>query len=276
MNHCPNCGAEVAEGAAFCANCGKPLSRETSRQEETRQEAAPAAQPSTATQQAVFTPPQATPSGGPATGGKSRRGLYLGCGVAAVLGALAILVVGAGLFFFAFSSGPQPQPEPTPEPSPEPAPEPEPSPEPAPEPEPSPEPAPSSGSLEDLVQDQVGDFALQDIQEDPAVLEAGATQGLVMLYAAPDGTEIIHNLAAFSSPEDANRILQGMVDYLVQEQGFQKLEEIPLEDDQGNQFGSAVLLQGETEIVVWTNANLFAGAEGPPEAAVEFFSNTPY
>ena len=29
MNFCPNCGAQVAEGANFCTSCGKPLNLQT-------------------------------------------------------------------------------------------------------------------------------------------------------------------------------------------------------------------------------------------------------
>ncbi|MEW6638662.1 MAG: zinc-ribbon domain-containing protein, partial [Actinomycetota bacterium] len=170
--YCPNCGAEIAEGAAFCPNCGKSLSpegdaRETGTPQEVSSGEAPVTQTvaPAGTRQSVSTPPQA-----PQQTGKSRKGLLLGgCAVAGVLGVVGVALVGALLFFFVLASEPAPEPQPEPEPAPQPAPEPapEPQPEPEPAPQPAPEPAPDEGSLESIVQEQVGDFALQEVQEDP-------------------------------------------------------------------------------------------------------------
>jgi hypothetical protein len=313
--YCPNCGSEVPEGASFCASCGKPISGEAPRQEEPRHETASqeaasqagtatAEQPTTAptaAQQAVFAPPGAPASGGAPpgapTGGKGRKGLYLGCGVAAVLGTLALLVVGAVLFLFVLgsSSEPEPQPEPVQEPAqepepgqepaqePEPAPEPEPSPEPAsdpqPQPEPDPEPAPSQGSLEDLVQEQVGDYTLVTVEEDPEAASIGATAGLFMLYEASDGVQVVHTLHSYASPEESNAAVQDASEGFAAD-GFEELQRGPIEVE-GEQVGDFVAVQGqldgqETQIVAWNNGPLFAMAIGPPDYVAPFFNNSVY
>jgi len=130
-----------------------------------------------------------------------------------------------------------------------------------------------------LVQPQVGDFTLQGSAEWPEAIQSGATQGLIMEYAASDGMLLPHYLAAYSSPDAANESHEAGIDGLVSE-GFQVVEEIPLEDDQGEQFGTAVLLRGEVEgatyaAVFWTNGNLDARAVGPGETAVDFFNVPP-
>jgi outer membrane biosynthesis protein TonB len=274
---CPNCGTEIPEGAAFCPNCGQAVSQEKEalqqEQQTTQSATPPAAQtsaPAQTREQSVVTQQQAAPSGTPGGGG-SRKGLILGgLAAASVLGFLALLVVGALLYFFVLA--PQGEPEPQPEPAPQPVPQ--------PEPEPNPEPAPGGGPLDDLVQQQVGDFTLQGSAEWPEATQAGATQALVMEYAASDGTPLTHYLAAFSSPDTANDSHQVGVDALV-DRGYQVVEEFRLEDEQGKQFGTAVVLQGEIEgtaysVVLWSNGNLDARTWGPGETAVDFFNATSY
>jgi hypothetical protein len=78
-------------------------------------------------------------------------------------------------------------------------------------------------------------------------------------------------LAAFPSPEAANQFLGEDVDYWVSVEGFQMDGEGPIEDDQGNQIGSIVVLQGEiegtpAEVVVWQIDNLEASAIGPQDS----------
>ena len=111
--------------------------------------------------QAAPTPPP--PGSG---GGWSRWGLYIGggCAVATILGFLTVVVVVALVFFV--SSRPA---------TTEPAPQPEPSADPQPEPsaDPQPEPAPGGGGLDELIQQEVGDFTLGQIEEIPQAIEGG-------------------------------------------------------------------------------------------------------
>lgn len=276
--NCPNCARQTPEGADFCPHCGRVVSQEDAPRQVQQTASAtmvPTEQmpgPPPTRQQSVFTPPQAPPSGIPGGGGRRKVLVLGGLAVAAVLGFVALLVVGAVLYFFIFA------PEPAPETQPEPTPQSEPQPEPQPEPEPNSEPAPGGGPLDELVQQQVGNFALQGSAEWPEATQSGATQALAMEYVASDGTPLTHHLAAYGSPEAADQSLRAGVDGLVSA-GFQEVKEIPLEGEEG-QFGTAVLLQGEIEgtahsAVLWTNGNLDARAIGPGEAAVDFFSAPP-
>lgn len=292
--HCSNCGAEVPEGATFCPNCGQSVAQETPQQAQQTQPmprsdapdsasgggATPTAQtfqPAPEPQQPAFTPPEAP------AGGRSRTGLYVGCGVAAVLGLLALLVVGAVVFFFLLApsdsggtSDPGNSDPGTSDPGTSDPGTSDPGTSDPGTSDPNPSPAPEEGSLNELVQEQVADFTLQGTEADPDAISNGATDALSMTYTAGDGTELTHLLSAHSSPEAAEQYLQAEVDALASE-GFEVVEEIPLEDEQGQQFGRAVRLTQEGfEIIVWTNANLHAGAGAPEGYAVDFFANTPY
>jgi hypothetical protein len=275
--YCPNCGAEVPQGATFCSNCGRHLSQDASQQ--TQQQTTgpdPTAQtvaPTQTQQQPVFTPPQAPPPGG----GGGRRGLLLGgLAVAGVLGFIMLLVVGALIYFFATrpaSTQPPPQPEGGGEEQPE-----------GGEGQPIVEdgegqPPPPSGSLDDLIQEQVGDFTLQQIDTLPEAIDAGATDARQMVYASPDGVQVSHNLSAWSSPDVANQNLQGFVESWVNE-GFEVAEEFSVTSDD-QQVGSGVALVGEIEgtqyeLIFWTNDVLFAEVYAPSGYGVDFLNNVPY
>ena len=216
---------------------------------------------------------QAAPTSPPpgSGGGRSRLGLYIGggCAVAAILGFLAILVVGALIFFISSSpatTDPGPQ-QPTTEPS-------------QPEPEPQPEPAPEEGSLDELIQQEVSNFTLQQIEGMPEVIDAGASDARQMVYASADGVELFHYLSAWTSPDVANEVLQGAQDYWVSEEGFQVADEFPITvDDQ--EVGDAVILTGEiegseVEVALWTNDVLVGEIVAPAGYGADFFNNLPY
>ncbi len=278
--YCPNCGAEVSEGASFCSSCGKAISQDAPQQtQQATSGTAPTAQMATPQQQQqpVFTPPQAPPSGG----GGSRKGLLLGgLAVAGVLGFIVLLIVGALIFFLVIGSGEQtgtdsPSNPPSEEPSGSEPSGSEPSgSEPVEEPPPA-EPPPESGSLESLIPQQVGDFELQQIEEIPEAIDAGATDARQMLYVSPDGVEALHQLSAWTSADAADQPLQGFTEELTSA-GYEVVDEVPLTDDQGNQQGTLVALAGETEVILWTNRELFALIETPEGYALDFYENLPY
>lgn len=285
--YCANCGTEISEGAAFCPNCGRstaqagtrdPRGGEDGARRQTQgtlaASATQQATPPDAGQRPVVTPPVSAPSGAK----KSRRGLLIGgLAAAGLLGFLALLVVGALVYFFLL--GPSPRPEPMPQPTPAAQPEPAPSgQQQAPEGQQQ-QPAPEEGSLQERVQDQVGDFTLQEVAENPGGIEAGATEALIMGYAGPDGVVVRHTLWAMPSPEEAEATRQTVAQSNV-EDGFQVLDEQPVTIE-GEQVGTVTVLQGEVEgspltLVLWTNGNIYAGAIGSGDAPTAFYQNVPY
>ena len=227
------------------------------------------------------TPPTLPPMP-PSGGGGSRMGLFVGgCAVAAVLGIIAILAVGAFLFFF-LSRPVAPEPEPQPQPTPEPT-QLQPTPEPTqsePTPEPQPEPQSGGGSLDELVQEQVGNFTLQQIEEIPEAISAGATDARTMVYASPDGVQISHDLTAWTSADVANQQIQAIGEGLTSE-GFQQAEEFPVNNEEGQQIGTGVLYVGEVEgttieAILWSDDVLFCSVFAPEGYSVDFYNNLPY
>ena len=140
-------------------------------------------------QQPDFAPPQVPP---PGEKKKSRKGLILGVlaagGVLGILGFLALLAVGAVIFFFALGST---------------------SGEPADQPvdRPVEEPLSADGSMGGLIQERVGDFALQRSEALPQIVDAGAADARELLYASPDGGEVVHQMTDWDAPEAGDRIL---------------------------------------------------------------------
>lgn len=281
---CPNCGTEVPEGATFCPNCGQsmtPGSPEPTIQQPAAQQAAPAA--------AAPGPAAAPPQGGaPAPAKKSRKGLIAGgCAVAGLLGLVGLLILGAIIFFFVAASKPQSsstdpgsnggqtQPVQGGQTQPVQGGQTQPGQGSAPV-----TPAkggqdqpPAQGSLEQLVQPQVGNFKLKKIVKNTEVISKGATDAYNMLYETPEGVQLTHALWALPSADASNQVLKAFVDKQGQS-GYTVKNTIPVKNSQGQEVGTAVLLQGEKEVVVWSNSMLFCMAVGPPGAAVDFFKNS--
>jgi hypothetical protein len=242
-------------------------------------------------QQPAATPPQPPP---PGSGGGWRTGLYVGgCAVAGVLGLLTILAVGALLFFLlSRPATPEPTPQPVqPETSQPETSQPETSqpettqpettqPAPQPQPEPQPEPSPDAGSLDDLVQEQVGNFTLQKIEKIPEAISAGATDARTMTYASADGVQIGHDLTAWTSEDLAGQQIQAVGEAL-ESKGFQKVKEFQVTDDGGQQIGTGAAFKGQIEgttieVVLWSNGVLFCSIFAPEGYAVDFYNSLGY
>ncbi|HET7272039.1 MAG TPA: hypothetical protein VFI90_13250 [Rubrobacter sp.] len=237
-------------------------------------------------QQPAAMPPQPPP---PGSGGGWRTGLYVGgCAVAAVLGLLTLLAVGALLFFLlSRPATPEPAPQPVqpetsqPETSQPETPRPETTqPAPQPQPEPQPQPSPDSGSLDDLVQQQVGNFTLQKIEKIPEAISAGATDARTMIYASADGLQIGHDLTAWTSPDLADQQIQAVGDALTSK-GFQRAKEFQVTDDQGQQIGTGAAYTGEIqgttiEVILWSNGVLFCSIFAPEGYGVDFYNSLGY
>ena len=299
---CPNCGAEVPEGAAFCPNCGQGLPGPDQQAGQAQQPEPPSDPPPEATPppEAGPAPSQATTPGGPQQpppapppdqppgqppeqpsfapgGGGGRRGLFIGgCAVAGVLGILAVLVIGALVVFLATGTGGT-EPQPNPGPKPKPTPTPSPTPQPTPEPTPQPEPAPDEGSLDSVIQRRVGDFELQKVETIPKVIGNGATDARQALYVSPDGVQILHIVTAWSSADVANAQIQPFGQEL-KSQGFEKVREFPLKNADGQRVGTAQILIGDggEEVAIWTDDVLFCVVDAPKGYGADFFNELPY
>ena len=210
-----------------------------------------------------FAPPQA-----PAPPGekekKSRKGLILGVlaagGVLGILGFLAVLAVGALIFFFAIgsTSGEQPADRPV-------------------DPQPVGEPLSADGSLDGLVQERVGDFALQQSEALAWVEDAGATEGRELLYASPEGVEVVHWLTDWDSPAAADRIFRAQAEDFASE-GYEQAERFEVTGQEGERLGSGVALAGSDgdEVVLWTNNDGFYAVFAPEGYGMDFYENLAY
>jgi len=98
-----------------------------------------------------------------------------------------------------------------------------------------------------------------------------------MIYASPDGVQVLHILTAWSSPEVANQQLQPFSEEL-QSQGFELQKEIRLRNDEGQEVGTAQILAGKEgeEVIVWTDDVLFCVVDTPKGYSVDFFGDLPY
>lgn len=304
---CTNCGAALEAGKAFCASCGTPVA--VGGQEPVAANvgasppsatpaAAPSAipsataaaempaQPSAAVAQSPASPASAgsstppllsVPAPGtlaapkPSGGGKGKTGLVVGSVV-------ALVAAFAGFKFF--TSGPEPGPGPgpdpvptvDPQPDPDPVPTVDPQPDPDPEPDPNPDPPPDvSEALLELIATNVGPFTLDQVSEFPQGIEAGASAAYQMHYVGP--SNVFHILAAYSSPQGAGDQTMGFANRLVENAGYQVLDEGTV-DIQGETVGVFVYLSdGESHTIAWSNGILQAIANAGSQSAVFDFWN---
>ncbi|HEY7501943.1 MAG TPA: neutral zinc metallopeptidase [Vicinamibacterales bacterium] len=134
------------------------------------------------------------------------------------------------------------------------------------------QPAPTNGSLAGQLPRAAGRFALVSVKREPTV---GATDGLAALYRTRDGVTVSHVLSAFRSAADADAIFNSTVNEVLAQQ-FKQIKREWVVDPQGQRIGKLILLQGQGEVVVWTNGSLMALAVGPRDATWEFYTALPY
>ena len=128
-----------------------------------------------------------------------------------------------------------------------------------------------------MIQRQVGDFRLQKVETIPKVIGNGATDARQMLYVSSDGVQIVHILTAWSSADVANAQIQPFGDELTK-QGFEKVREFPLKDEDGQQVGTAQIYIGDggEEVAIWTDGVLFCVVDAPKGYGADFFNELPY
>ena len=139
------------------------------------------------------------------------------------------------------------------------------------------DPVTEGGGLQDLIVDTVGGASLTDVAQNPELIANwGANDGYSMTYAAADGTELIHNIAAFSSAEDADASGAGVAEGL-QEAGYALVGDAPVEID-GETVGTKLMFEGsDAVLVLWSNGVLLASVQGLEPATVDdFYANLPY
>ena len=134
------------------------------------------------------------------------------------------------------------------------------------------------GSLEGIVQQQVGDFLLvqAEVLAEDQLTELGATEGAFLAYESPEGVRVGHGVVVFESQEEASATLGAFTDYIVAS-GYLVQETFPVTSVDGQPLGDAVVLgNGELEAVVWTNGNIFAFAVAPVGEGIPFYYGLAY
>jgi len=120
-------------------------------------------------------------------------------------------------------------------------------------------------ALNDLVQEQAGVFRLQGTEEFPEGIQLGAEDALTATYEGPDGTSLTNNLLDMPSSDAAEQLRQQRVQEQQGNSGLRVASEEPVENDDGDQLGTATVLEGgaagsNTAAVLWTNEDLYSEA----------------
>ena len=214
-------------------------------------------------QQPEFAPPLQAPTPPGEEKKKSRKGLILGVlaagGVLGILGFLALLAVGAVIFFFALgSTSGEPADQPVADP-------------------PAGEPLSADGSMGGLIQERVGDFALQRSEALPQIVNAGAADARELLYASPEGVEVVHQMTDWDSPDAADRMLREQTE-LYASDGYEQAEEFEVTSPEGQRIGSGATLVGSDgeEVVLWTNNDGFYVVIAPEGYGTDFYNDLEY
>ena len=265
---CTNCGATIAEGGAFCAACGHPVMRSQkipSQRSPSTQGAAPDSQP-----------------GVPRDVASDARHKVLGpFGVAGRAGLILVAIV--ALIYAIHKPEPKPVPPPPPTPAPMPAPNPQPNPNPSPEPNPepkpnpTPEPSPSGGSLDSLVQKQVGRAALANAERNTALFKGAATDLLSLAYRTLEGAEIVHTLQAFPSAYYADKFMDAIKDIEDPKESLRIIDQEYGRDEWGQQVKTISFVAKGMRITAWTRGRLaFLVAASDTANRDDFLNNLSY
>lgn len=169
------------------------------------------------------------------------------------------------------------------------------------EPDPKSEPTPKTdpnkravaikgGSLRDLVQEQVGDFDLQGVEDAKRDLEKdfgklNAVEALEARYVGPGGASLSHILITMRSPESADDIRQGLKTAILGgseedvPENWEDVDERPVEAS-GRRVGTVTVIPEADSgtdagtLALWNNGNLVALAaieKGESDDAYESF-----
>jgi hypothetical protein len=191
--------------------------------------------------------------------------------VAAILGLMAILVVGALIFLVALGSsgGGENPPESAPSQGPDTT---------SPGPDTASPDATEPKYLRDVIVDQVGPFTLRNSDYVTAdATAAGAIDGVTMIYVHSDGTDIVVVVYEYASSDGSSEALDQSVSASVNE-GYEIVAEWPVESSDGEQLGKGVYMSGETEVYLWSNRELHLAVvtDSTADYLEEFYQNSSY
>ena len=136
---------------------------------------------------------------------------------------------------------------------------------------------PEGGSLRSLVRERVGPFRLQESSRWPEARRNGASEAYQLEYRSSRG-ELLHGMAAFSSPETAAAVKDGFVENFESE-GFSAGSEQEVRNEQGEQVGTLTAMTNSNqglELIVWSNGPLFCFALSGTGNAATFYRSVPY
>lgn len=147
--------------------------------------------------------------------------------------------------------------------------------------------ATGQGSLDDLIQKQVGDFTLQT-NEPLKSKPKSSTESRQTTYKSSDGTQVNHVVGfvipkyAYSantteSEGFANGFLEAPESIKKELGGVPKRSEFQVEDENGKQVGRGLLLEGtQSEYFLWTNERLTGAVKAPTGYGQNFYDELPY
>jgi hypothetical protein len=138
--------------------------------------------------------------------------------------------------------------------------------------------SPSEGSLKDRIQEEVGPFTLEDVAENPELVETGATEAYKVKYTSSSNGDVLHLVSAYSSEDDPAAIQAGLP-AKYEEEGFTRAGQQDVTNESGEQVGSLTAMVNEskgTEIIIWNNRNVWALAFGGTGSARAFYREIPY
>jgi len=135
------------------------------------------------------------------------------------------------------------------------------------------DPGPAGGSLRSRVEQQVGPFQLQVVNDAEPM---GANERLQAVYLSTSGVQVTVIVAAWPTAADAERDRQGWAQLLVEDLGYQRVEEKPVLDTGGARLGTVGVYHAADEFVVWTNARMSVLAVGPIDQARAFYDASKY
>jgi hypothetical protein len=132
---------------------------------------------------------------------------------------------------------------------------------------------PPPEDLSSNIPQRVGNHTLQEANTYPN--SDGATERLEFIYQSQAGEQILLDVWDYPSTDSADQGGAALISQL-QAQGYSSVEIFPVQDAQGNQLGTGVLLQGlEDEILIWNNENVLARVESPHGSSPDFYDALP-
>jgi len=130
-----------------------------------------------------------------------------------------------------------------------------------------------------MVRRDVGPYHLVATQTDVADGEfrPGSVDSLGLKYRAQgSGTEVKHILIAYASAAQAAAKPALMVSQIRREAPSIPVAERPYRDQDGKLIGTVTHVQGNPEMLLWSNNNVFLIVTAPTGHGVAFFKEVPY